>query len=313
MQGSPDTPTTAVASTSFEIIQKTQKIMEAGEKQDLSDLAVLVCANVSDNHEDTGTGLPEATHKQTIQPPFSAFKAKFSLNSTQVVLSFLESRIPGLVFMNYRRDEGIPLLDNILFGPHSNSVCDHPLAMRIKSGPSDPSCTVATSLFGFDLRLVKEFDAAPATAEDGAAIFDLSHPANEKVLSWWTARNPLKDRLKSFTGVDPSSEMVTVLVHDEDKVVDKTSPIVDETFVEGGKKINNSDSSTDPSSSREPSASSSVARSSTRQPDLRDKDMLLSCRSVIVDLGNACWTHKHFSEDIQTRQYRAPEVLIGSK
>lgn len=30
----------------------------------------------------------------------------------------------------------------------------------------------------------------------------------------------------------------------------------------------------------------------------------------VVDLGNACWTHKHFTEDIQTRQYRAPEVLI---
>ena len=32
----------------------------------------------------------------------------------------------------------------------------------------------------------------------------------------------------------------------------------------------------------------------------------------IVDLGNACWTNKHFSEDIQTRQYRAPEVILGS-
>lgn len=32
----------------------------------------------------------------------------------------------------------------------------------------------------------------------------------------------------------------------------------------------------------------------------------------IVDLGNACWTHKHFTDDIQTRQYRAPEVLIGA-
>lgn len=32
----------------------------------------------------------------------------------------------------------------------------------------------------------------------------------------------------------------------------------------------------------------------------------------IVDLGNACWTYKHFTEDIQTRQYRAPEVLVGA-
>ncbi|CAM9692604.1 unnamed protein product [Chrysoparadoxa australica] len=35
-------------------------------------------------------------------------------------------------------------------------------------------------------------------------------------------------------------------------------------------------------------------------------------RCVVVDLGNACWTHKHFSEDIQTRQYRSPEVITGA-
>ncbi|XP_066480317.1 SRSF protein kinase 1 [Tiliqua scincoides] len=32
----------------------------------------------------------------------------------------------------------------------------------------------------------------------------------------------------------------------------------------------------------------------------------------IADLGNACWVNKHFSEDIQTRQYRSLEVLIGA-
>ncbi|XP_007231984.3 SRSF protein kinase 1a isoform X2 [Astyanax mexicanus] len=32
----------------------------------------------------------------------------------------------------------------------------------------------------------------------------------------------------------------------------------------------------------------------------------------IADLGNACWVNKHFTEDIQTRQYRSLEVLIGS-
>ncbi|KFD70678.1 hypothetical protein M514_17150 [Trichuris suis] len=32
----------------------------------------------------------------------------------------------------------------------------------------------------------------------------------------------------------------------------------------------------------------------------------------IADLGNACWIDKHFTEDIQTRQYRALEVLIGA-
>ena len=35
----------------------------------------------------------------------------------------------------------------------------------------------------------------------------------------------------------------------------------------------------------------------------------ISCK--IVDLGNACWVEKHFTSDIQTRQYRAPEVFLG--
>ena len=31
----------------------------------------------------------------------------------------------------------------------------------------------------------------------------------------------------------------------------------------------------------------------------------------IADLGNACWIDHHYSEDIQTRQYRSVEVLLG--
>ncbi|EDW01828.1 SRSF protein kinase 1 [Drosophila grimshawi] len=32
----------------------------------------------------------------------------------------------------------------------------------------------------------------------------------------------------------------------------------------------------------------------------------------IADLGNACWVDRHFTEDIQTRQYRSPEVILGA-
>ena len=37
----------------------------------------------------------------------------------------------------------------------------------------------------------------------------------------------------------------------------------------------------------------------------------MECR--VVDLGNACWTYKQFTQDIQTRQYRCPEVILGAK
>ena len=29
-------------------------------------------------------------------------------------------------------------------------------------------------------------------------------------------------------------------------------------------------------------------------------------------MGNGCWTHHHFTPEIQTRQYRSPEVIIGA-
>ncbi|XP_043703907.1 serine/threonine-protein kinase SRPK isoform X2 [Telopea speciosissima] len=48
---------------------------------------------------------------------------------------------------------------------------------------------------------------------------------------------------------------------------------------------------------------------STRQKLLASVD--LNCK--LVDFGNACWTYKQFTSDIQTRQYRCPEVLLGSK
>ena len=38
-------------------------------------------------------------------------------------------------------------------------------------------------------------------------------------------------------------------------------------------------------------------------PDLKVK---------IADLGNACWEHHHYTDDIQTRQYRSLEVILGS-
>jgi serine/threonine protein kinase len=31
----------------------------------------------------------------------------------------------------------------------------------------------------------------------------------------------------------------------------------------------------------------------------------------ICDMGNGCWTYHHFTPEIQTRQYRSPEVIVG--
>ena len=33
---------------------------------------------------------------------------------------------------------------------------------------------------------------------------------------------------------------------------------------------------------------------------------------TLADFGNGCWTHKQFTDEIQTRQYRSPEVILGT-
>ncbi|KAI9590871.1 kinase-like domain-containing protein [Syncephalis fuscata] len=70
---------------------------------------------------------------------------------------------------------------------------------------------------------------------------------------------------------------------------------------------------TDHSSVKEPetaSPRSSISSSTTTAPIPPSE---LNIMVKIADLGNACWTDYHFTNDIQTRQYRAPEVILGAK
>lgn len=47
--------------------------------------------------------------------------------------------------------------------------------------------------------------------------------------------------------------------------------------------------------------------------DLLPYSVLKSLDARICDLGNACWVDRQFTQDIQTRQYRSPEVILGAK
>ncbi|KAK9491267.1 kinase-like domain-containing protein [Lipomyces doorenjongii] len=53
---------------------------------------------------------------------------------------------------------------------------------------------------------------------------------------------------------------------------------------------------------------SAVSSSSMHMPQLDDL-----VKVKIADLGNACWVSHHFTNDIQTRQYRSPEVILGAR
>jgi len=55
-----------------------------------------------------------------------------------------------------------------------------------------------------------------------------------------------------------------------------------------------------------------INRLRINQDDI-DPDLAFSSEKLkVVDLGNACWVNEHFTEEIQTRQYRSPEVIIGA-
>lgn len=301
----------------FSISQKSRKDLNDGVMNAWNGVTRLMDGNVGENKSIVPPSSTAGARVKALGSlaaggkafPFSVFTVRFSVLSTMVVLGFLESRLPGVMFFTYRRDEGAPAMDSTVFGPHNQAICRHPLALRLKENGAklivagENTAPLASSIFGYDLRLIKALNAKASPDQEGSLKFDLSAPQLERVQSYWNARRPIFERVKSFLGLDLKGDS-------------KGSQILSQNpgFKEGGKRppadAQNKQTVSKPASLAATKAA--IARASY-QPDLKDMDVLMRCRAVIVDLGNACWTHRHFSEDIQTRQYRAPEVLIGSK
>jgi len=375
-----------IASTVFQITQRDDDDVRGNEKGALEELVRLVSTNLCGSISDV---IAANARRQKNCLPFSQFSVTFPVRSTVVVLAFLESRLPGVMFFSYKRDGGNPSLDPVVFGQYRSRICCHPFAMTSNdnavaaaaaaAAAGDSNTSVATNnnnsntgaascLVGFDLRLVKEFAFCPIPGEDSAASFQLPNTGGDGVSDWWSARHSIYSRVNSFIGIDPavaangigglpmilhprvatgacqtsclssggaSEEHDTTDCCDEEIVA---SAECDESHVEGNESTIGSITTSATNNGTEMSkiaASSQVSLSSaasattaeecqtdqmaaaiakaTATPDLKDLDTLCAARSVVVDLGNACWIHKHFSEDIQTRQYRSPEVLIGSK
>jgi len=286
------TPTSS-RSTMFELFQYSRKSLGAAERRAREELVNQVGANFSSEAaymRRRGTPASNTISNVASCPPYSLFSVRFSVLSTVVVLGFLESRLPGLVFLSYSRDDGSPRLDPVIFGEFGSKICAHPLATKLSSVEDLPSYNSLSSsaLIGIDLRLIKSFSARPEPGADGSACFELSGSSMEIVRHWWFARKPVLDRVRMYMGIDPISELPTVGSMHSESCESIKEPTVDASEIED-------------------------AISFLSNPDLKDYETLRNARAVIVDLGNACWTHRHFSEDIQTRQYRSPEVLIGSK
>jgi len=81
-------------------------------------------------------------------------------------------------------------------------------------------------------------------------------------------------------------------------------------IVKSGKPIKEESNGTTPKEGEEESSDSKVEnlKGQLEDVDLSLEERLLGIECKIVDFGNACWVDKHFTQEIQTRQYRAPEV-----
>ncbi|XP_062246919.1 SRSF protein kinase 3 isoform X2 [Platichthys flesus] len=55
----------------------------------------------------------------------------------------------------------------------------------------------------------------------------------------------------------------------------------------------------------------SSSKSTEKEPV--NPSSLKEIKVKIADLGSSCWVYKHFCEEIQTRQYRSLEVLLGAE
>lgn len=126
--------------------------------------------------------------------------------------------------------------------------------------------------------------------------------------------SPLRSFNKSFTNMhtlsNSSSNTPIQKVASHSSFTNNSDAEVSEQME---KSLNNSISSmyisnssgTFPGQTRETGDESFINNSSL----IINEDELISVK--IADLGNSCWVHHHFTDEIQTRQYRSPEVLLG--
>ncbi|ODQ58444.1 hypothetical protein WICANDRAFT_17860, partial [Wickerhamomyces anomalus NRRL Y-366-8] len=62
-----------------------------------------------------------------------------------------------------------------------------------------------------------------------------------------------------------------------------------------------------------PTRFSSISMEDSSTSSQIDQELSSIINVKLADLGNACFNNLHFTNDIQTRQYRAPEILLGHK
>lgn len=110
------------------------------------------------------------------------------------------------------------------------------------------------------------------------------------------------------TDLKPENILLSLNPSEMDNIVEKLDTVSHDlsSSIEGIENIQISSNSTPALSS-----TTNISRSRDFSLAMLEGPDFNYLRVKIADLGNGCWVHRHFTNDIQTRQYRCPEVIIG--
>ncbi|KAK3103482.1 hypothetical protein FSP39_019567 [Pinctada imbricata] len=154
-----------------------------------------------------------------------------------------------------------------------------------------------------------EMSGVPETDREGDNVMCNGHESQESISTAtivnknFNSQKSLEDKnvLDNNTTCD-SNDNTTENVPDSNAMEDGSGDV--------SQKERRSHSPGDDQSQSPSEKSNSSDKLNTNKPDpVRE---VCDIPVKIADLGNACWTFHHFTEDIQTRQYRSLEVLIGA-
>lgn len=95
--------------------------------------------------------------------------------------------------------------------------------------------------------------------------------------------------------------------NDNNNAINNAVPNNNENHVDNNEKLND-DNNSDNSNDNNVESNNLGNENDNKKNDDGDDDPITMVK--IADLGNACWVHKHFTDSIQTRQYRSPEAII---
>ena len=244
---------------------------------------------------------------------------------TEYLIHFIESNLAGFHFCSHFDFSNVFLDDedaDILY--FAKQLCSHPIAMALpgveqigeekdyfadrNNRQNNPSLSRGRhggdihqgeltiqggTILGVDMELLLRYISK---VSDGEQLLD--DVEIEEILM---RVRPLEVRMRTFIGdADTLQSMEQEFIQISQSRADRLDD-GDLSDQESVQNINN------------PACHNTTKEAQVKRQMLEKmSNLYLETKVKVVDMGNACWTYKHFTEEIQTRQYRAPEVLIGA-